>query len=166
MPRPNRKTPLRDLKTYGRSRAVRLSEYDYASDGDIHVVLCTREGTPFHDTSLATLICENVEFYAKRLGYRLYGYCLMPDHLHVLFSPADSGRPLRDWLRDFKSFTTNQWRQRKCGSRLWQESAYDHVCRSGETAETVLTYIVDNPVRAGLVKCWQEWSWTKVFIEV
>ena len=85
MPRPNRKTPLRDLKTYGRSHAVRLPEYDYASDADIHIVLCARGGTPFHDTPLAVLICENVEFYAKRLGYRLYGYCLMPDHLHVLF---------------------------------------------------------------------------------
>ena len=49
MPRSNGKTPLRDLKTYGRSHAVRLAECDYANDIDIHVVIRAAEGTPFHD---------------------------------------------------------------------------------------------------------------------
>ena len=166
MPRPKQKTPLRDLATYGRTHAVRLPDFDYAGDADIHLTLCAYEGAPFRDESLAAFVCHNVEFYCKRLGYRLYGYTLMPDHLHVLFSPADSGKPLGDWLRDFKSYTTNQFRKQHRGRRLWQESGHDHVCRSEETAERVLMYIVNNPIRAGLAERWEDWPWTKVFIEI
>ena len=49
---------------------------------------------------------------------------------------------------------------------MWQESGCDHVCRTEETAEKVLTYIVNNPVRAGLVERWEDWLWTRVFIKL
>jgi putative transposase len=166
MPRPAQKTPIRDLKTYGRTHAVRIADFDYTGNVDIHLVLCAFEGSPFDNTETAASVCESIEFYCDKLGYRLYGYCLMPDHLHALLSPADSGRPLRDWLRDFKSYTTNRYRKKTGKRRLWQESGYDHVCRTEETAERILTYIVNNTVRAGLVERWMDWPWTKVFIDI
>ncbi|MCK4342813.1 MAG: transposase [Phycisphaerae bacterium] len=138
MPRPTKKFPLRNLSTYGQSHAVRLPDFDYSGDADIHLTICAEEGAPFRDDGLAAIVCENVEFYSRKLGYRLYGFTLMPDHLHVLFSPADSGRPLKDWLRDFKSFTTNRFQKQTGKRRLWQESGHDHVCRTAETAEKVL----------------------------
>jgi len=165
MPQSRRNTPLRDLTTYGRSRAVRLADHDYAGDADIHLTIHAEEGTQPTESATAEMICDSIEFCSSKLRYRLYGYALMPDHLHVLLSPAESTVPLRDWLRDFKSFTTNQHLKR-LGMPLWQRSASDHVCRTAETAEVVLAYIVDNPVRAGLVERWQDWPWTKVFIEI
>lgn len=164
MPRPAHKAPLRDLTTYGRSHAVRLPDYDYAGDANIHVTLCAATGTPFRDAPTAKLVRDSVEFCSRKLGYTLHGYCLMPDHLHVLLSPGDSGVALGKWLQDFKSYTTSRHRRTKGAARLWQESAHDHVCRDGETAEKVLAYTVDNPVRAGLVERWQDWPGTKVFI--
>ncbi len=164
---PDRKqTPLRDLTTYGGSRAVRLDDCDYAADVDIHVTLCADCGRPFEHAGNAQLVCENVEYYCTKLRYRLYGYCLMPDHLHVLLSPADSRVPVSRWLREFKSFTTNRYMKTAGRAVLWQRSAHDHICRKAETAETVLRYIVENPVRAGLVARWQDWLWTKVLIEL
>ena len=160
------KTPVRQLQTYGRGRAVRRLDCDYAGDVDTHVTICANHGEPFRDDSVATIACANVEFYCRKLAYRLYGYTLMPDHLHVLLSPAASERALAYWLDVFKSYTTNQFHELGRRGPLWQPSAHDHVCRDGETAEAVLTYIVDNPVRAGLVERWQDWPWTKVFIEM
>ncbi len=165
MSRHPKKTPLRDLTTYGRSHAVRLSDFGCTGDADIHLTLCADSSSPFANDDIAAMVCENVEFYSRKLGYRLYGFTLMPDHLHVLFSPADSGRPLKDWLRDFKSYTSHRFRK-QTGRQLWQESAYDHVCRAEETAERVLAYIIENPVRAGLVERWRDWPWTRVFLEV
>ncbi len=156
---------VRDLTTFGRAHAVRLPDFDYAADVDIHVTLCAADGTPFDDADTARLVCASVEFCSQKMGYRLYGYCLMPEHLHVLLSPAASRRSLEHWLRDFKSFTSNQYMKRS-GRPLWQRSAHDHVCRVAETAETVLAYIVENPVRRGLVQRWQDWPWTKVLIEM
>jgi REP element-mobilizing transposase RayT len=151
------------MTTYGRTHAVRMPDFDYAADVDVHVTLCAADGAPFENAGVAHMVCDSVEFCSRKLGYRLYGYCLMPDHLHVLLSPGESGRPLKDWLRDFKSYTNNEYRKH-AGKVLWQRSAHDHVCRQAETAEAVLAYIIENPVRRGLVERWQDWPWTKVFI--
>ncbi|MCH8253609.1 MAG: transposase, partial [Planctomycetes bacterium] len=151
------------LTTYGTPRAVRLPDSDYADNADIHVTICAAAGAPFAEDAVAAMVCHNVEFYCEKLGFLLHGYCLMPDHLHVLLSPADSEIKLDKWLDVFKSYTTHEFMKQGRHAPLWQRSAHDHVCRKGETAETVLAYIVDNPVRAGLVKEWVDWPWTKAF---
>ena len=165
MPREHKTIPLRDLRTIGSSRAVRHADCDYAGDVDVHVTLCADCEAPFGG-ELAKIVCDNVEFYCAKLHYRLYGFCLMPDHLHVLFSPADSGIALDKWLDSFKSYTSHEFMKRGGTPPLWQRSAHDHICRTGETAEAVLTYIVNNPVRAELVEEWRDWPWTKVYIEL
>jgi len=156
----------RDLTTYGLGRAVRLPDCDYVGDIDIHVTICAADGLPFADDRVAHMTCHNVEHYCSTLQYRLYGYTLMPSHLHVLLSPATSAHALSRWLNVFKSYTTNQYHQFGFRGRLWQSSANDHVCRCAETTETVLAYIVENPERAGLVTSWVDWPWTKVFTEL
>jgi REP element-mobilizing transposase RayT len=156
----------RDFLTYGRSRAVRLEDFDYAADEVIHLVICGERGITLTEPSLAETICENVAYYSKKLQYELYGYCLMPDHMHVLLSPAQSGISIAMWLQQFKSYTTNLQRKVDGSFKLWQRSAYDHVCREHETAEIVLSYIVENPVRRGLVDDWERWPWTRVLIEL
>jgi putative transposase len=161
-----RRTPLRDLTTYGRGRALRLPGCDYIGNIDIHVTLCADREAPFRIAGIAAMVCDNVEFYCRKLGYRLYGLTLMPDHLHVLLSPAKSERPLAYWLDVFKSYTTNRYMKMGYRPPLWQPSANDHVCRTAETAVKVLTYIVNNPVRAEMVQVWQEWPWTKIFVEL
>ncbi len=157
---------MRDLTTYERSRAVRLPDSDYACDADIHLTICADRGEPFRAKALAEAVCNSVGRCSELCGYRLYGFTLMPDHLHVLLSPRASGIAVGAWLRRFKSFTTNEHVKLGGDAPLWQQSGHDHVCRTAETAEGVLAYIVNNPVRAGLVECWQDWPWTRVFIEM
>ena len=166
MPHRRQNTPLRDLSTYGRSRVVRHPDYDYAGDAILHMTICADSGRPFEEADTAEMVAKAVEKSCELLRYRLFGYTLMPDHAHVLLSPADPRRPIGDWLQSFKGFTTNQHKKRTGAARLWQTTAHDHVCRTEETAERVLTYIVNNPVRAGLVECWQDWPWTRTFCEL
>jgi REP element-mobilizing transposase RayT len=118
-----KKTPLRDLRTYASSRAVRHPDCDYAGEIDVHLTLWAGRGEPFRDKQLAAMVCGNVEMYWKRLACRLYGYCLMPDHLHVLLSPADSGTPIAKWLDLFKSFTTHQFMRTGGSPPLCQRAA-------------------------------------------
>jgi len=79
-----------------------------------------------------------VGFYCRKLRYRLFGCCLMPDHLHLLFSPAASGTPLAKWLLTFKNYTGRMFANAAGTPPLWQRSAHDHVCRDDETPETLL----------------------------
>lgn len=166
MASPRSGKPLRALRTYGRGRAVRHPDFTYAADELIHLTLAANAGSPFVRADLARVICANTEHYCTQFIYRLYGYCLMPDHLHVLLSPNNSGIPLARWLNSFKSFTTHAGWKLGESANLWQPSGHDHVCRSGETAEVVLRYIVENPVRAGLVDDWRAWPWTRVFVDI
>jgi putative transposase len=39
----------------------------------------------------------------------------------------------------------------------WQNDFFDHVLRSQELYEEKWHYVRENPVRAGLVKQWQDW---------
>ena len=159
-----RKSSIRRLTTYGHSRAIRLPDFDYVGDVNIHLTICAHHGSPFADQAVSRMACRSVEKTCRLRDYDLFGYCLMPNHLHVLLSPSRSTKPSDAWLRDFKSYTTNQFMKLGQTAPLWQRSAHDHVCRVEETAEAVIAYIIENPVRAGLVERWQAWPWTKVFI--
>ena len=113
------KTPLRDLTTLSASRAVRLPNGNYAGNIDIHTTICADRGTPFNDEAIARMVCDNVEIYCEKLRFLLYGYCLMPNHLHVLLSPAESDTPLSQWLNAFKSYTTHEFMRLGAQPPLW-----------------------------------------------
>lgn len=76
----------------------------------------------------------------------------MPDHVHVLLSAVtDSAEPLR-CFEAWKQWTGYHWRQ-ACGDHLWQQGYWDYVLRDDDDVRGVASYIVNNPVRAGLVSC-------------
>jgi REP element-mobilizing transposase RayT len=154
-----------EYHTYGKGRAVRLREFDYAQDVPTHLTICARCNV-IESEALARAICDNVEFYCRKLQFDRFCYCLMPDHLHLLLSPGGSGVPISRWLNSFKSFTTHEYMKRGGKPPLWQLSAHDHVCRKSETTADVVMYIANNPVRKGLAEKWDDWPWTKVFVEV
>ncbi len=160
-----RPDPQHLYRTWGKGRAVRLEGFNYAEDVPIHLTICAEVQVLSFD-ELPQTICDSVEFCSQKLRYELFCYCLMPDHLHVLLSPSESSVNVGDWLQRFKSFTTN-WFMRHCGKPpLWQLSANDHICRATETVQNVALYIVNNPVRAGLVERWDDWQWTKLLVEI
>ncbi len=58
------------------------------------------------------------------------------------------------------------WTARRCNEVLnrrgqfWQHESYDHVIRNQAEWERVVTYIVNNPVKAGFVTHWKDWQWS------
>ena len=58
------------------------------------------------------------------------------------------------------------WTARQCNLALgrqgqfWQHESFDHVIRNQAEWERVVNYVVNNPVKAGLVKEWREWKWS------
>ena len=58
----------------------------------------------------------------------------------------------------------NNWKQRtgyefkqRTGESLWQESYFDHVLRDDEETNTAVKYVLENPVRKGLVTRFEEY---------
>ncbi|MEY2492533.1 MAG: REP-associated tyrosine transposase [Verrucomicrobiota bacterium] len=68
----------------------------------------------------------------------------MPDHLHLLIG-IDGKTPLSNVIRDFKRIMT-----RNTGVK-WQHNYFDHRVRRDENLPEKADYILNNPVRAGLI---------------
>ncbi|GAC1308070.1 MAG: transposase [Isosphaeraceae bacterium] len=95
-----------------------------------------------------------------RYPFRLYGYCLMPNHFHLLLKPE----PGVSISRVLQSITVaHTWRHHKRHQSLghvWQGRFKSPVIQDDEHFWTVLRYIEANPVRAKLVEDPSAYRWS------
>lgn len=97
--------------------------------------------------------------YARRHLMRVWGYCLMRDHVHCLVEPFLSNGLARTFGRvsaDYARYLNV--RQQRAG-RLWQ-GRFCSCAVAEDRAWEVLAYIESNPVRAGLVDCAEDYPWS------
>ena len=142
------------------------------------LTLCARHhGKPFENSNLAQETIAALRFYRDRGACSIFAYCLMPDHFHVVIkllgasevSSSKDFRPppsLLNLMRRYKRYTTTQlaWKLGLHGS-LWQREFYDHAIRNREDLEAQCNYVLDNPVRKGLVAEWRLYPWVGIMDE-
>jgi REP element-mobilizing transposase RayT len=108
---------------------------------------------------LAKQAVQSLLFYHARGKLLIFAYCLMPNHLHLLVTPQ-GGANLSTVLGSYESYTTRAaWRFGVIGP-LWQRSFYDHILRSSKSAPNVIAYIMNNPIKASIVECQEDWAWS------
>jgi putative transposase len=120
----------------------------------------TRSG-PFYlrQPALAQMVVEAILFNASTLGhYELHAFVVMPNHVHLLATPAVALQKLTRSLKGITSKRANAILG-LTGNPFWQEESYDHLVRNGEF-EKIRGYIEENPVRAGLAKSAGEFPWS------
>lgn len=105
--------------------------------------------------------------------YRLMAYCIMPNHVHLLIESLVSVQanhrgksakyPITDTLRLLKGRTARDCNlELKRSGSFWQHESYDHVVRDDKELSRIILYILNNPVKAGLAKKWNDWKFTYV----
>ena len=63
-------------------------------------------------------------------------------------------------MKTLKIFTTKEaWKLGHEGP-LWQENYYDHVLRSHESGMRIAQYILENPLRKGLVDTVEDYAYS------
>lgn len=96
-------------------------------------------------------------------GYDLACYCVMPNHVHLVLTPLQAqadGEPaaLASILHSLKRYTAveaNRMLARR--GTFWAGESFDHWIRSRASYERIVAYVLENPVKAGLVKDWRDW---------
>jgi putative transposase len=83
-------------------------------------------------------------------------YLFMPDHAHFILMGDDNDGDVLSAAKRFKQ-RSGYWLSRNHSSARWQKDFYDHVLRRHEDLQRHVRYILNNPVRAGLVDKWQEY---------
>src|SRR6185437_3770513 len=143
-----------------RRKPNRLPLASYHGARCYFVTIFCRERRPFFAREeLASELTLVLRDTCARHGFDIHAYCFMPDHLHVLLI---GDRPTADLLlavRNFKGAAAARARRLQI-SALWQKGFYDHVIRSEESLNHVASYILMNPVRAGLVRKAAEWPFS------
>ena len=101
-----------------------------------------------------------------RLRYqmRIYGYVLMPEHIHLLVSEPERGTLARA-LQSLKSASARVVRHKSGAAdgsspRFWQTRYYGRYMRNHEEFVEKLRYIHRNPVKLGLCESPEQWPWS------
>jgi putative transposase len=133
------------------SRPRRLPGISYTGAASYFVTAVTRERRKaFRDIEFGVEAAAALLATADRFAFDVPAYCLMPDHTHMLVTARTDDSSLCDLFGLWKQATGYRWHLRR-GGRLWQAGYFERVLRADESELSVSRYIIENPVRAGLV---------------
>lgn len=118
------------------------------------------------DPKIAQLLVDSLHHRNGRV-YDLHAFCIMPNHGHIVFTPLakqdGSFHSLAAIMHSLKRYTARRANLvlGRTGA-FWQHESYDHVVRDPTEFRRVVAYVLNNPVKAGLVQEWQDWPWSYV----
>jgi REP element-mobilizing transposase RayT len=88
----------------------------------------------------------------------------MPDHVHLVITPLedDDGTPvtmaaIMNGIKGASAHSVNKLLRRR--GRVWQDESLDRILRTNESLRQKVEYVCQNPVRAGLISCEDEYPW-------
>jgi putative transposase len=104
----------------------------------------------FQQTANAQLLQEQLFHYRDQGRYQLHGFVIMPDHLHLLLTPAVH-QTLAICMMCIKGGFSHAVKKQFTGE-VWQTGYHEHRIRNPEDFQNQLNYIAANPERRGLAK--------------
>jgi putative transposase len=150
----------------------------YYGHGDLHFVTfsCYRRlpllGTPRARNLFVRVLGE----IRERHGFLLFGYVVMPEHVHLLISEPKIGTPstVLQMLKQTVSRRMRKYKRRAGKNQLcfpfpgdekelpqfWQPRFYDFNVYTAKKWKEKLEYMHANPVDRKLVKHPGEWPWS------
>jgi putative transposase len=84
--------------------------------------------------------------------YKLIAAVIMPDHVHALLSP-NVGYDLNRIMKGVKGVSARKINKiRGTLGSIWQDESFDRIIRNETELIEKLTYMLNNPVKKGLVE--------------
>jgi len=124
--------------------------------------------------AIAKIVADEIHRFDKEF-YELLAYSIMPNHVHILIDThiqipkifdiskwaSLEFEPLSTIMKRIKgpsAIYTNRLLDRS--GKVWQRESYDHYIRHVQELNRVIAYILNNPVKAGLVEQWEDHPFT------
>lgn len=150
----------------------------YYGKGDLHFITfsCYRRLPLLKSARARDVFVRELAKLREELQFRLIGYVVMPEHVHLLISEPRQGTPAT-MLQKLKLRVARRLRKQrrsahpgqmslpfeKSGEPLrgfWQARFYDFNVYSERKRTEKLRYMHENPVKRGLVKHPRDWPWS------
>ena len=173
---------------YWRSMSEKYKTYE----GGLFFVTLTVAGwiDVFTRREYADFIEENLNFCIRNKGLRVYAYCIMPSHIHLILG-SNGEKMLPDIIRDLKSYTSRSIRKlledrtfgesrrewlmfmfQRAGKKnsnnndyqLLQQHSHPIVLDNNIIMDQKLEYLHQNPVEAGFVTHAEAWQYSSAAI--
>lgn len=116
------------------------------------------------DDQIAQIVADSM-LYHDGTWFDVLAYCIMPNHVHLVLIPYESSDnadySLTKIMHNIKRNSANHANKilGRTGA-FWQHESYDHFARNEKELERIIKYVINNPVKAGLVDDWRSWKWT------
>ncbi len=131
--------------------------------------LDSRKNGPFYfdDDRLARVAAESL-YYWDGKKIELICFCIMPNHVHAVFRTLqpdevkDSEKViLMNIMHSIKRYSANRCnRLLQRSGRFWQEESFDRLVRDRKELARIISYVINNPAKAGFCTSPKEWKWT------
>jgi putative transposase len=129
----------------------------YQTGGDFHFVTfsCFRRQPYLGTAETRSLFEQSLETMRTRYGFYVFGYVVMPEHIHLLVSEPKKA-VLSKAIQALKLSVAVQREERP----FWQARYYDFNVYSNQKHVEKLKYMHRNPVTRGLVQKPEQWEWS------
>jgi putative transposase len=131
----------------------------FQQSGQTHfVTFCCHHRRPLFIEAPAKITFENsLERVRRSFTLCIYGYVVMPDHVHLLISEPPQAT-LADAINSLKQGVSR--RLIDGADHFWQKRYYDFNIRDYSQFQEKLRYIHRNPVERKLCTHSEEWDWS------
>ncbi|OGW49881.1 MAG: hypothetical protein A2Z50_03720 [Nitrospirae bacterium RBG_19FT_COMBO_42_15] len=138
----------------------RLPKEFYRGEISVAFTLCLKgsvaAGFSLRDFKIVNTFTEILDSVVAKTGCIAPVYCFMPDHQHLIITGTRSNSDIWKAIVGYKQ-KTGFWLSVNNPNVKWQKDFYDHVIKTDENIAVQVRYILDNPVRKGLVSSWEEY---------
>ena len=146
-------------------RMSKLRKYDIANQGHFITTNTFKRRKIFVNEKACSIIIEDFKFYRKKFDFKLFGYVIMPDHIHCVILPNENTN-ISNIIRDFKKHTAKRLSElinddeieikdinkKAKVYKIWQDGFYDFNIYSQKKLIEKLNYIHSDPVRSKLIE--------------
>ncbi|HAQ07454.1 MAG TPA: transposase, partial [Bacillus bacterium] len=113
----------------------------------------------FHDDDDGMKFLDSLEKYKRISKLTLYAWCLMGNHVHLLLKEGEEELATTMKRIGVSYATFYNWKYRTTG-HLFQDRFKSENVETEEYFLTVVRYIHQNPVKAGICSKVEDWKWS------
>jgi REP element-mobilizing transposase RayT len=112
----------------------------------------------FISSEICMMFSEMLIESAKQYQCEVVIYLFMPSHCHIILEGVEDRADALTAMKRFKQ-KSGYWFSKHETEIKWQKDFYDHIIRTGENMRKQIEYILNNPVRNGLVEDWKNYPY-------
>jgi putative transposase len=129
--------------------------------GDLYFITfsCWRRKALLRTVGARDCFVNVLDVVRVRHRFGLFGYVVMPEHVHLLIGEAESVSP-SVVVQVLKQKVSLELGDRQESGKFWQRRFYDFNVLGSEKFEEKLQYMHENPIRRGLVSNPRDWGWS------